>query len=99
MLRQITILFIFFAFTFSKIDELVKLCFDKVESVQELVDLDDSKSDKSEKDVDLDKIFQDNIYFHFQKTFFVPKLLFTPNHPQNYYKRVIYTIISPPPEV
>ena len=99
MLRQITILFIFFAFTFSTIDELVKLCFDKIESVQELIDLDDSESDNSEKDVDLDKIFQDNIYFHFQKIFFVPKLFFIPNHPQNYYKRVIYTIISPPPEV
>ena len=99
MLRQITILFIFFAFTFSTIDELVKLCFDKIESVQELVDLDDSESDKSEKDVDLDKFFQDNIYFYFQKVFILPKLFFIPNNPQNYYKRVIYTIISPPPEV
>ena len=99
MLRQITILFIFFAFTFSTIDELVKLCFDKIESIQELVDLDDSESDKSEKDVDLDKIFQDNIYFHFQTIFLLPKLFFIPNPSQNYYKKVIYTIISPPPEV
>ena len=99
MLRQITILFIFFAFTFSTIDELVKLCFDKIESVQELVDLDDSESDNMEKDVDLDKIFQDNIYFHFQRVSFLPKLFFISNHPQNYCKRVIYTIVSPPPEV
>ena len=99
MLRQITILFIFFAFTFSTIDELVKLCFDKIECLQELVDLDDSESDNTEKDIDLDKIFQDNIFFHFKGIFFIPKLFFIPNHPQNYYKRVIYTIISPPPEV
>ena len=99
MLRQITILFIFFAFTFSTIDELVKLCFDKIESVQELVDLDDSESDDIEKDVDLDKIFQDNIFFHFTGIFFIPKLFFISNHPHNYFKRVIYTIISPPPEV
>ena len=99
MLRQITILFIFFAFTFSTIDELVKLCFDKIESIQELVNLDDSESDNMEKDAVLDKIFQDNIYFHFKGIFFLPKFFFIPNHPQNYYKRVIYTIISPPPEV
>ena len=99
MLRQITILFVFFAFTFSTIDELVKLCFDKIESIQKLIDLDDSESDNTEKDIDLDKIFQNDICFHFKGIFFVSKLFFIPNHPQNYYKKVIYTIISPPPEV
>ena len=99
MLRRFIILFIFFAFTFSTIDELVKLCFNKIECVQELADLDDSESDNSEKDIDLDKIFQDNTYFHFQEIFISPKLSFIPKQPQNYYKQVIYTIVSPPPEV
>ena len=98
MLRQITILFIFFSFTFSTIDELVKLCFDKTECVQELLDLDDSEPDDSEKDVDLNKIFQDNIYFHFPKIFITPKLAFIQSHTRNYYKQVIYSIVSPPPE-
>lgn len=99
MLRQFVILSIFFAFTFSTIDELVKLCFDKIECVQELIDLDDSESDDIEKDVDLDKIFQDNTYFHFPKIFITLKLAFIPSHSQNCYKQVIYTIICPPPEV
>lgn len=99
MLRRFIILFIFSAFTFSTIDELVKLCFDKIECVQELEGLDDSESDDSKKDGDLDKIFQDNTYFHFQEIFISLKLFFIPNHTQNYYKQVIYTIVSPPPEV
>lgn len=99
MLRQITILFIFSAFFFSTIDELVKLCFDKIECVQELIDLDDSESDDFEKDLILDKFFPQNTYFHFKAIFIALKLSFIPNHFQNYYKQVIYTIISPPPEV
>lgn len=99
MLRQISILFIFFAFTFSTIDELVQLCFDKIESVQQLVDLEDSEPDNTEKDVDLDTIFQENIPFHFQEFFFLLKLFFIPKHPHNYCKKVIHAIIIPPPEV
>lgn len=99
MLRQAIILSIFFAFTFSTIDELVKLCFDKTECIQELSDLDDSESDDAEKDVDLDKIFYDNTFFHFPKIFTAPKLYCIPNQSQNYYKQVIYSIVSPPPEV
>lgn len=92
-------MFIFTAFTFSTIDELVKLCFDKIECLQELADLDDSESDDTEKDIDLVKIFQDNPHFHFQEIFISPKLSCIPNYPQNYYQQVIYTIVSPPPEV
>ncbi len=99
MLRQSIILFIFSIFTFSTIDELVKLCFDDIECVQEFTDLDDSESDDSEKDVDLDKIFHDNTYFHFQEIFISHKLSFISSQIQNYYKQVIYTIVSPPPEV
>lgn len=99
MLRQAVILSIFFTFTFSTIDELVKLCFDKIECIQEFTDLDDSESDDFEKDIDLDKIFHNTTHFFFQAIFFVPKLSFISNHSQNYYKQVIYTIVSPPPEV
>jgi hypothetical protein len=99
LLRQAIILFIFFAFTFSTIDELVKLCFDKIECFQELTDLDDSESDDLEKDVDLDKIFHTTTHFLFQAIFVIPELSFLPNHAQNYFKQVIYAIVSPPPEV
>ena len=99
MLRQIIILSIFFAFTFSTIDELVKLCFDKIECTQELTDLDDSESDDFEKDADSDKFFYTATRFFFQAIFIAPQLSFIPNHSQNYYTQVIYAIVSPPPEV
>lgn len=99
LLRQATILFISFAFLFSTIDELVKLCFSKIECVQELIDLDDSESGDFEKDADLDTIFQNTTYYHFEAIFIIKKLSFIPNHSQNYDKQVIYTIVSPPPEV
>jgi hypothetical protein len=99
LLRRVIILSIFFAFTFSTIDELVKLCFEKIECVQELTDFDDSESDDFEKDVDLDKIFHNTTHLSFQAIFFVPKLSFISNHSQNYYTQVIYAIVSPPPEV
>jgi hypothetical protein len=99
LLRRIIILSIFFAFTFSTIDELVKLCFDKIECIQETTDLDDSESDDFEKDADLDKIFHNTTHFQFQAIFFVSKLSFVPNHSQNYYTQLIYTIVNPPPEV
>jgi hypothetical protein len=99
LLRQVIILSIFFAFTFSTIDELVKLCFEKIEFIQELTDFDDSESDDFEKDVDLNKIFYNTTHFSFQAIFFVSKLSFIPNHAYNYCQQVIYTIISPPPEI
>jgi hypothetical protein len=99
LLRQFIILSIFFAFTFSTIDELVKLFFDKIECIQELTDLDDSESDDFEKDVDLDKIFHTTTLYFFRAVFVAPKLSLIPNNSLNYYKQVIYTIVSPPPEV
>lgn len=99
MLRQITILFIFFAFTFSTIDGLVKLCFDNIECVQELTDFDNSESNDFEKDIDLDKFFHTDLHFLFRAIFFASELSLTPNHSQNYYVQIVYSIVNPPPEV
>jgi hypothetical protein len=99
LLRQILILSIFFAFTFSTIDELIKLCFDKIERIQELTDFDDSEKDNFEKDVDSDKIIHHNTLFSFQTILGIPNLFLISNHSQNYYTMVTYAIVSPPPEV
>jgi hypothetical protein len=99
LFRQFVIFLIFISFTFSTIDELVKLCFEKIETVQELTDTDDSESDNSEKKADLDKIINANNSFFFYNISLVLQSRHVSKFSQLTYKQVIYIIISPPPEV
>jgi hypothetical protein len=99
LLRQFFIFLIFISFTFSTIGEFVKICFEETELVKDLADSDDSERDDSEKEIESDKVFYDNISFRFQKNLSYIKVLLIIKNSHFHYSQLVYSILSPPPEI